>query len=284
MKANWNLLLWPPLLVFLVLLAVPQFLFISLSLHRDIGFGRISSDYSLANYIRFFTDSLYLESLKLTVAVSSWVVAVSIIFGFPAAYILARMTSRLSTVVLGLVLASSFVTIVVKVLGLVIIFGTDGPLNRSLMHLGIVSEPVKLIGSVPGVVVGLTHYTFAFTLIFLFSVIKTIPVSYEEAARIHGAGWFSVFTRVVIPLSLPGVISGALIIFNVSMGAFTSAALLGGGRILTLPVFMQRSILLETKYAMGATMGAILLVATLLINLLMAYVTTRSANIRNQLA
>ena len=101
----------------------------------------------------------------------------------------------------------------------------------------------------------------------LFSVIQTIPRSLEEAARIHGASRWRTMWRVVIPLSLPGIVNGSLIVFNLSMGAFVSAALLGGGKVLTLPpVVIERTIVLETTYAMGGTLSAILLGTVLLIN------------------
>ena len=101
---------------------------------------------------------------------------------------------------------------------------------------------------------------------FVF-LIQTIPRSLEEAARIHGASRWRTMWRVVIPLSLPGIVNGSLIVFNLSMGAFVSAALLGGGKVLTLPVVIERTIVLETEYAMGGALSAILLGTVLLINI-----------------
>ena len=97
----------------------------------------------------------------------------------------------------------------------------------------------------------------------------------QEAAHILGASRWRVFYRVVVPLSLPGVIASSLIVFNLSMGAFTSAALIGAGKILTLPVLIQRTVILDTKYAMGATLSAVLLIAGVLINLLSIFLVSR---------
>ena len=115
---------------------------------------------------------------------------------------------------------------------------------------------------------GLLFYTLSFMILILFSVIQTIPRSLEDAAEIHGASRWRVMWRVILPLSLPGVIAGALIVFNLAMGAFTSAALLGGGRVLTLPVLIQQAVLVQTKYAMAGTMAAVLLVIVMSINVL----------------
>jgi ABC-type Fe3+ transport system permease subunit len=97
-----------------------------------------------------------------------------------------------------------------------------------------------------------------------------------QAAGVHGASPLRVFWRVVLPLSAPGVITAGLVIFNLSMGAFTAVSLLGGGRILTLPVLIERTMILETKYAMAACLAAVLLGTVLLINALVALVVSRS--------
>ena len=121
------------------------------------------------------------------------------------------------------------------------------------------AAPVKILGNVTGVVLGLLHFTLGFVVLLIFSVLQTIPRSLEEAAEVHGASAWRVFRRVVLPLSAPGVIVAGLVIFNLSMGAFTAVSLLGGGRILTLPVLIERTMILETKYAMAACLAAVLL-------------------------
>jgi putative spermidine/putrescine transport system permease protein len=174
----------------------------------------------------------------------------------------------------GIVVAT-FVTIVIKVFGLIILFSADGLINQVLMGIGIVDRPYTIIGNQTGVVVGLMHFTLGFGVLLLYSVIQTIPRSLEEAAQIHGASRWRMHMRVLLPLSLPGVTVGALMIFNMSMGAFTSAALLGGGRVFTLPVLIQRTVMMEVKYSMAGTLAAVLLVTVLLINLLAIFLIRR---------
>jgi putative spermidine/putrescine transport system permease protein len=123
------------------------------------------------------------------------------------------------------------------------------------------------MGRSSGVVIGLIHFTMGFAVMLLYGVLRTIPRSLEEAAQIHGSNRLRVFTRVIIPLALPGIIVTSLIVFNLCMGAFTSAALIGGGKIYTLPVLIQQTVILETRYAMAAAISAVLLAVTLLINL-----------------
>jgi len=276
MKANWTLVLLPPMLFCFLLLGGTQFLFIRAGFFEDLGIGLIGDEFVFSNYVTVFTDSFYLDALILNIKVSSVVVICGLLCAYPVAYVIARMQSeQLAMIMLAAIVVSSFVTIVIKVLGLIIIFGSDGALNRTLMGLGLTDQPLKIVGNVYGVVVGLMHYVLGFMVLMLFSVIQTIPRSLEEAALIHGASPYRMFMRVVFPLSLPGVATSALIIFNLCMGAFVSAALLGGGRVLTLPVVIERAIVLDTEYAMGGTLSAILLISVILINILSIWLLNR---------
>lgn len=268
MTQRSELLLVPPFVLTLILMIGSQFAFLEGSFYRDLGLGRVGNTLDLANYIRVFSDTFYLASLWLTVEVSALTALFTLIMAYPVAYVIARMRSRLALVLLSAAVVSSFTTIVIKVFGLMIIFSADGVLNRALMAIGIIDQPFTIIGKVSGVVIGLMHFCLGFGVLLFYSVIRTIPRSMEEAARVHGASRWRVFRRVVIPLSLPGVTIGVLMIFNMCMGAFTSAALLGGGRVFTLPVLVQRTVILETKYAMGAALAAVLVVSVLLINVL----------------
>lgn len=256
-------------------MAGSQFVFLKGSFYKDLGLGRIGDTLELANYIKFFSDSFYLHTLWLTIEVAALATIFTLIMGYPVAYVIARMRSRFAMVMLAAIVISTFITIVIKVFGLIIIFAADGWLNRFLMATGILDQPFTIIGSEAGVVVGLMHFSLGFGVLLLYSVVQTIPRSLEEAARVHGASRVKTFWRVVLPLSLPGITIGGLMIFNMCMGAFTSAALLGGGRVFTLPVLIQRTVIMETKYSMGGTLAAILVVSVLLINLISILILKR---------
>ena len=275
MNIRWDYLLIPSFVVSFVLLASSQLTFLRGSLSTDLGLGILSPTIGTANYETLFTDEFYLRSLWLTIKVSAIATLCTLVMSFPVAYVIARMRSRWAMVMLAGVVVSSFVTIVIKVYGLIVIFSADGGLNTLLMSMGLLDKPYTIIGNVPGVVVGLMQFTMGFGVLLLYGVVRTIPMSLEEAATIHGASRARVFWRVVLPLSLPGVIVGSLMMFNLCMGAFTSASLLGGGRVFTLPVLIQRSVIVETKYGMGATFAAVLLVSVIVINLVSVFLVKR---------
>jgi putative spermidine/putrescine transport system permease protein len=275
MKARWDLVLVPSLIISFVLMITSQLIFLKSSLFKDLGLGRTGDEVVFTNYIRFFTDDFYIHVLWLTVQVSFLAMLFTLIFGFPVAYMIARLRSRWAMVLLAGIVISTFVTIVIKVFGIYIMFSSSGIINKVLMGSGLLEKPFTVIGNNAGVVVGLMHFTLGFGVLVLYSVVQTIPRSLEEAAQIHGSNRWRVWRRVIIPLSLPGVTVSALMIFNMCMGAFTSAALLGGGRVFTLPVLIQRIVIMEVKYSMGGTLAAILLVSVLLINLLSIFLITR---------
>jgi len=270
---TWRWLLWPPLGLSFVLFAVPQVFFIAMGLHRNLGFGRIADGFTAANYARIVSDPLYRSSFVLTVALSVAVTVVSLALGFPTAYVLARARARWASWLISVLVISSFITVVIKVLGLIVILGENGLVNTTLRALGL--PAARLLGNESGVLLGLVHYTLPFLVLILFSMIQTIPRSLEEAAAVQGASGFGVFRRVVLPLAMPGVITGGLIAFNMSMGAFTSAVLLGGGRVLTLPVLIQRKIVFDVDYPLGSALSTALVVSVLALNVVAGALAVR---------
>ena len=280
MKTRWEMVLLPSFLIVGILIVAIQYVFLKGSFFKDLGLGRISDTATMVNYLRFFTDSFYLNTLWITVKTSALAALFTLILGFPVAYLIARMRSRWSMILLAGIVVATFVTIVIKVFGLIIIFSADGLINQALMGLHIIDRPYTIIGNQTGVVVGLMHFTLGFGVLLLYSVIQTIPRSLEDAAQIHGASRWRMHLRVLFPLSLPGVTVGVLMMFNMCMGAFTSAALLGGGRVFTLPVLIQRTVMMEIKYSMAGTLAAVLLVTVLLINLLSIYLIRRLKSAR----
>lgn len=261
MTARWGWFLLPPLVIVALLLIGTQAVFLWASLYRDLGNGLQAASASLDNYVLVLGDPFYLGVLWQSVLLSAAAATFTIVLGFPTAYILARSQSRWVLLLLALILLSAFVSIAIKIYGLMIIFGANGALNRVLLALGLAAQPVTLIGTRLGVVVGLSYFSFGFAVMLLYAVIRTIPRQLEEAAIIHGSGRLRTFWRILLPLSLPGVTGGFLTVFNLCMGAFTSAALLGAGRVLTLPVLIERTILGEVRYGRGGALATVLIVA-----------------------
>ncbi len=268
MAGRWFLLVVPHLAVTALILAVVQLRFLRDSLHADLDLGRLGGAYTLSNFIRIFSEPVYLDSLRLTLSLSAAAVAIALIVSYPVAYVLTRMSPKAALPVMTAIVGSSFVSLAIKILGMVIIFAQDGPINRLLRWTRLSTHGIQIIGTVPGVMFGYLHLSIAFMVIMLYAVIHTIPVRLEEAALVHGESPFGTFLRVVLPLSLPGVINAGLTQFNLLSGVFVTASILGGGRVLTIPVFIQRSLTLFNDYGMSAALSAVLLVLVVAVNLL----------------
>ncbi len=267
MTARWGWFIAIPLAISLGMTVGTHFIFLEKSFFRELGLGETGAWVGFANYLAVLQKPIYLNSMVTTLRVSIAATIGCLLLGYPLAYVIARASGRAATILLSGVLLSSLVSAPIKVLGLIIIFSREGSLNRFLLWAGLTHDPVTVLGNEVGVVLGLIYYALAFAVLLLYSVIRTIPAELESAARIHGAGRLRVFWRVVFPLTLPGVFAVTLTVFSLSMGAFAAAALMGGGRVLTLPVLIYQTIFIETKYATASTLAAILLVLVLVVNL-----------------
>jgi putative spermidine/putrescine transport system permease protein len=267
MKAKTGSLAFAQLLFTGGLIVFSQLVFLKASLHEDLGLGRSGEAWTWANYSSVWTDPEYLHGLWLTLALSSTVVAVTLVLAWPAAWILSRMRPAAATAVLTAIVVTSFVPLPIKTLGLMIVFAADGVLLGTLRHLGLVDAHFRFLGSLFAVGVGYTHLGLAFMITLLFSTLQAVPQRLVEAARVHGASSWRALWRVVVPLSLPGTLGASLMLFNLLCGAFVSAALLGGGKVLTLPVLIQQSLILHAEYGVAATLAAVLLLIVVAGNL-----------------
>jgi len=277
---RWEWFLWPSLLVSLVLLVVPQANFVWLSFHGDLGLGQVSAGLTAENYARILTDPFYLSAFWLTVYLSAMTVGFGLMVGFPAAYALARIGGWTASLLLSLILTTSLITVVVKLMGLNIILGSAGLINRAILALALTSSPIPMLNNEFGVFIGLVQYTLPMMIVLLFGVVQTIPVSLEEAAAILGATRAATYWQVILPNAKAGLLASGLIAFNMSMGAFTSAVLLGGGRVRTVPVLIQQAIIQDTDYGKGAALSTMLVGFVFLINVAVVAVSVESSRKR----
>jgi putative spermidine/putrescine transport system permease protein len=252
----------------LVLFLVPQFFFIHESLYKNLGMGETGELIGLANYRQLLTDPFTLGVFARTLALSAVATLVALVLAAPTAYWLVRLRSRLLGALVILLLVSSFVSVVVKALGLQMLLGSNGLIVALLRWLTMDGWEPRLLYNDFGVAIGLVQYILPLMVVLLFGVVQNIPVALEEAALVHGASDWRMFRRVLIPEAMRGLLVSSLIAFNMNMGAFTSAVLLGGGKVLTVPVLIQRKITLDLDYPNAAALAVLLTLAVVAINLL----------------
>jgi len=230
---------------------------------------------TLANYAKVFGDFFYLRVLLQTLALGVAVTALTLVLGYPVAYVLARAAARSRRLLILLVIAPLVVSIVIRSYGWMVLLGRAGTVNTVLQALGLIDKPLPLMYNWFGVVVALTQVLLPFMILTLASVIEGIPESLEDTAAVLGAGWWQRFRHVVLPLSMEGVGAGITLVLMLTIGSFVSVLLLGGSDTLILPLLIyQQVILLNNNFA--AALGMLLLA----ISVMLLYVQARAFRIR----
>jgi putative spermidine/putrescine transport system permease protein len=276
----WLWILLPPFVVLAVVFGFPIADLISLSFHEMSGPGQISSGLTLENYQAFITDPFFLRMLANTFALGLLVVGSCLVIGYPVAYYLARATSRWRAAALFLVVSPLLVSAIVRNIGWFPLLSQSGVFNWVLSSTGIVQSPIPLVNNFTGVVIGLVHALLPFMILTLTTVIQRIEPELEEAAANLGASPFLVFLRVLLPLSIPGVVSGSLLVFTMAISAYTTPAILGGNRVLVIATYIAQQFRTVLDYPAGATAAALLLLFAALLTMLALRLRTRGSESR----
>jgi putative spermidine/putrescine transport system permease protein len=192
------------------------------------------------------------------------VTALSLLVGYPLAHWMARMRSRLGhALLLMAVIAPMLTGIVVRTFAWMTLLADRGVINTALAWLGLIEKPLPLMYGELGVVVGLVHIYVPFMVLTLIGVIGRIDPALEEAARNLGAGRLRTFLEVTLPLSLPGILAGSLLVFALAISAYVTPVLLGGGNVLTLPMLIYQQVSASFNLGFAGALGVVLLAVSL---------------------
>jgi putative spermidine/putrescine transport system permease protein len=257
-------LMGPALGLMAVLYVVPLALYFVNSFHR-FETGHIIPVWTLETYADFFSDSFTYRVIGASIRLALIVTALAVVIGYPLAYALQTRVRRPSSrALLALLLFSPLmVSVVVRTYGWLILLAKQGLINTLLLRFGLVAEPVSLLFNMTGVVIALTHILLPFAVFPIYSVMGRLDQALKEAARDLGAGWRQAFLHVTLPLTMPGVVAGALICFTLALSAFVTPQLLGGGRVQVLPLMVYNSTV-EINWPAGAVAGLSLLLLSVL--------------------
>jgi putative spermidine/putrescine transport system permease protein len=267
-NAKWALLSLPMVLTLAIVFAMPIACLIAFSFFSMTGPAMVGDELTLENYRNFFTDPFYFRILLNTFWLAGTVVLCCLVIGYPVSYFLARTRSRWRGLLLFMVVAPLLVSAVVRNIGWFPILSDSGLVNWVLLQSGLVTTPLQLIGNFTGVVIGLVHALLPFMILTLTTTIQCIEPELEEAAANLGAGPLRTFTHVLLPLSLPGIVGGALLVFTMAIAAYTTPVLMGGNRVLVMATFIGQQFRSVLDYALGATSAAVLMILAGLLSLL----------------
>jgi len=216
-------------------------------------------------YHRPATESIYKDIFIRTIWISITVTAATLLLGFPVAYLLATLPLRISNLLMIMVLLPFWTSLLVRTTAWVVLLQTEGVVNDLMIWLGIFQDRVQLIFNRGGTIVAMTHIQLPFTLLPIYSVMKTISPSHVRAARSLGAGQFYAFWRVYFPQTIPGIAAGSLLTFILSLGYYITPALVGGPKDQMISYFVALYTNREVNWGMASSLGGILLVATLIL-------------------
>lgn len=219
--------------------------------------------FTVANYSRFFSDSFFLQVLGRTFRIAALVVVLCLVIGWPVAYYLSQSRGRVRVYLTLAILAPLMISVVVRTFAWVVILGRNGFINNLLVTLGVVDEPVRLLFTEWAVLIGMVHMLMPLMILPIAAALDNVDPALARAARNLGAGFWQVLWRVWLPLSLPGIVAGTVIVFSLAGSAFVTPVVLGGARMKLMSSLIYQYNVTLLDFPFGSTLSIILLVATL---------------------
>lgn len=257
----------PGTLVMLAFVALPLVLTLSLSLYPFLSSGVVGADFTSANYLAIVQDDYFHEIFARTFGMAIVVTAICIAIGVPEAYVLSRLSPRWRAVSMVIVLGPLLISVVVRTLGWAVLLGNEGVINKMLLAVGLIDEPIKMMFTFTGVVVALVHVLVPFMVLAVWASLQKLDVATEQAAESLGAGLPTVLRRIVFPQVIPGVLSGGLIVFALAASAFATPAIIGGRRLKVVPTTIYDEFLGNLNWPLGAALAVVLVVIVLGVSL-----------------
>jgi len=266
MRAAPYLLSIPALLLFAGVVVVPLAMTVILTFHDWGQYKGIEPVFILKNWIEVFSDPYFGEMFWRTFRIALIVTVLAALLGAPEAYILNRMKSPWRGLFLLVILGPLLISVVARTLGWALLFGgSSGLVNKALMSLGVISAPLPFMFTETGMVVALVHVLMPYMVLAVWAALQRLDPQIENAAVALGAGPFTVLRRIVLPQAMPGILSGAVIVFALAASAFATPAIIGGRRLKVASTLAYDEFLNTLNWPLGATVAVLLLLALVLI-------------------
>jgi putative spermidine/putrescine transport system permease protein len=236
------------------------YLLATLDLIRDPTTGKIMSVPA--------EDAVFLNTLARTLGISLSVTLICLLLAYPLAYVITREGKTMQTLMLAFVLLPFWTSILVRSAAWLVLLQSNGLVNDTLVSLGVISEPLRLVYSRSGTILAMVHIQLPVTFLPIYSIMKSVPESHSRAAASMGARPLQIFRRVYLPQTLPGVAAGCLLTFILCLGYYITPALLGGPADQMLSYYVAYYLNQSVNWSMAAAISLILLIVTLVIYLI----------------
>ena len=222
-------------------------------------------NFTLEHFAKAAGRPVYLKILLKTLKISAWTTILCFAIGYPVAFVMAHATGKTKIIIVAFVLIPFWTSVLVRMFAWMALLGRDGVINRALLHMGLVDQPVEMLYTQFAVLVGMVHYMLPYMILPVFAVMVGIPRNLMDAAANLGAPPIKVFCRVYFPLSLPGIGAGGLLVFIISTGFYVTPALLGGAKDVMLAQIIEQQISDTLNWGFAAALSVILLTVTIVL-------------------
>ncbi|MBK1842080.1 ABC transporter permease [Azospirillum sp. YIM B02556] len=250
----------PVALFYLIFLVAPYAVLLRMSFHRFSSTRLYIPDFTIANYVAVMTDPYYVALIARSLWIGVLVTAICVLMGYPLALKIARSRPTMKSVLIAITLSPLLINLVVRTYAWLVLLGDTGIVNTWLLDIGLISAPLGMNGSLASVLIGLVHISLPLMVISLVGILERIDPALLQAAESLGATRARILWKVVLPLSVPGIAAGSLLVFSLAISAFVTPILLGGGRVATVSTVIYEKFTYAMNWPVGATLVMILLV------------------------
>lgn len=273
---EWRLTL-PLTLFFVAFFVGPLLLLIGISFQAE---RQMTGVLGLSQYAAFLGDSLNLDVLSNTLILGVKATALCLIFGYPLAWLITRVSARMQALLIFLVILPIVTSVVVRTFAWIVILGRRGIVNDAIIAMGLSATPLRLLFSETGVVIVLTQVQLPLMVLPLVTVLQRIDPNLASASQALGAGAWRTFFKITLPLSMPGIIAGTILTYTACVSAFVTQSLIGGSRLLYMPMMIFQQAMDLQNWPFAAAISVLFMISVLLIvGLLVALSRSRAARL-----
>ncbi|MGP1410548.1 MAG: ABC transporter permease [Peptoanaerobacter stomatis] len=263
-----SLLSTPYILWTLLFTVIPLIIIFVFSISSSNQIGKISFNFTIDKYKQFF-EPIYIDVFFRSVKLSLYSTIVCLIVGYPVAYIIANKGLRIRNFLIIFILLPQWTNFLLRTYAWMSILKDNGPINSFLLRVGIINEPLTLLYTDGAVLMGMVYNFLPYMILPIYTVILKIDKNYIEAARDLGANTVTTFRKIIFPLSMPGVVSGVIMVFMPAISTFVISDLLGGGHSMLMGNLIQNQFLAARNWQFGSAISMILILIILISMLLL---------------
>jgi spermidine/putrescine transport system permease protein len=264
----------PGLVYVTLFMTVPLLIVASYAFLKRGRFGGVQPEFSLDAFSKAL-DSVYLSILGNSVLIAAMTTVLALALGYPTAYAIARLPRQWRTIALVLVVLPFWSNFLIRTYAWIVLLNSEGPINSTLVNLGVVGAPLELLYNRGAVVVGLLYAYLPLVILPVYAAIERLDPQLQEAARNLGASKLRTFLDVTLPLTLPGAMIGAIFVFVPSLGNFVVPELLGGGKSEMIGNLIRDQFLVARNWPFGAVLALSMVAFLVLLFAIQAMVSRR---------